>query len=304
MTRLTADDVGVVAASLSVLDRRLRRATGSDLLSLASMTARGPGTDGARTWTEGVEVVVVPVTAGAGTIPGFADAVASVCTHIGCRTHVSSRTDVAGLAFAAERGADLVLLADDERFIAFNLSTGSFVDNGLATGHVYAMALHAAARGLAGRPVLVCGLGPVGLAACATLVRLGAEVLVCDIDLVRVEVATRSFPVLPVLSAGSGLEAVDLVVDASPAPGLIDEEWVGGRSVVAAPGLPCGVTTRAAAALGHRLIHEPLALGVAAMVAQSCLGIWTDQGTRSVRSRRRVRVRPSGRTRGPSKGRV
>lgn len=303
MTRLTADDVGMVAASLPALDRRLRRATGFDLLTLALMTARGPGPGGPSTCPAGVEVAVVPVTAGAGTISGFAEAVASVCAHIGCRSRVSARSDVAGLAFAAERGAELVLLADDERFIALNLSSGSFVDNGLATGHAYAMALHGAARGVAGRPVLVIGLGPVGLAACATFARLGATVLVCDTDLVRVEVATRSLPVLPVLSVEIGLDEVDLVLDASPAPDLIGEDWVSERSVVVAPGLPKGVTPGAAAALGHRLIHESLALGVAAMVAQSCLGIWTDRGSRSSRRPRRARAQPAGHSRGPSGGR-
>ncbi|MHB1344803.1 MAG: 3-methylornithyl-N6-L-lysine dehydrogenase PylD, partial [Thermoleophilia bacterium] len=177
MTRLTADDVGPVAESLPALDRALRRATGADLLTLASMTACGPEPDDPSAYISGMEVEVVPVTAGAGTISGFAEAAAAVCAHIGCHSHVSTRSDVAGLAFAAERGAELVLLADDERFIAFNLFTGSFVDNGLATGHAYAMALYGAAGGVAGREVLVVGLGPVGLAACATLTRLGATVL-------------------------------------------------------------------------------------------------------------------------------
>ncbi|MHB8869551.1 MAG: 3-methylornithyl-N6-L-lysine dehydrogenase PylD [Thermoleophilia bacterium] len=302
MTRLTADDVGMVAESLPALDRALLRATGADLLTLALMTACGPEPDDPSAYMPGMEVEVVPITAGAGTISGFTEAVAAVCAHIGCHTHVSTRTDVAGLAFAAERGAELVLLADDERFIAFNLFTGSFVDNGLATGHAYAMALHGAAGGVAGREVLVIGLGPVGLAACATLARLGATVLVCDTDLVRVEVATRSLPVLPVPSVKIGLESVDLVLDASPAPALVRDEWVTARSVVAAPGLPSGVAAGAAAALGYRLIHEPLALGVAAMVVQSCLGIWTDCET-PPRRPRRVRFRPEVRTRGPFRSR-
>ncbi len=299
MTRLTVADVSQLAASLPALDRRLRRSTGFDLLTLALMTARGPVVDGAASRLAGLEVSVVPVTAGAGTIDGFADAVASTCRHIGCRSRVTAKADVAGLAFAAERGAELALLADDERFIALNLATGACVDNGLATGHAYAMALHGAARGVAGQPVLVIGLGPVGLAACATLTRLGATVLVCDTDLVRVEVAARSFSVLPVVSVEIGLEGVDLVLDASPAPDLIGEEWVSERSVVAAPGLPRGVTSAAAATLGHRLIHEPLALGVASMVAQSCLGIWTDQESRPARRPRRVRGRRARRSRGP-----
>lgn len=303
MTRLTADDVGSVATSLPTLDRDLRRATGSDLLGLALMTARGPGLDTDRDRLAGLNVAVVPVTAGMGAIGGFAEAVSAVCAHLGCRSRVTPATDVAGLAFAAERGTDLALLADDERFIALGLATGTCVDNGFATGHAYAMALQAAAKGVAGRPVLVIGLGPVGLAACATLTRLGATVLVCDIDLVRVEVAARSFPVLPVVSVEAGLREVDLVLDASPARDLIAERWVDADSVVAAPGLPCGATPEAAAALGRRLIHEPLALGVAAMVAQSCIGIWTDQGAPPRGRARKGRAWSGGHTRGPIGGR-
>lgn len=294
MTRLTPADVAPLAESLPGLDDRLRGSTGLGLLPLAVMTAVGPGVDASARLPVGVEATVIPVTAGAGTISGFAEAVAAICEHIGCRSRVAPKTDVAGLAFAAERGAGLVLLADDDRFIALDLSTGFCVDNGLATGHAYAMALHAAAQGVAGRSVLVIGLGAVGMAACATLVRLGADVLVCDTDLVRVEVAARSFPVLPVLSVELGLEGSELVLDASPAPDVIGAEWVTERSVVAAPGMPLGVTASAASALDGRLVHEPLALGVAAMIAQSCLGIWTDQESHPPRRGRRDPARPRG----------
>jgi hypothetical protein len=39
--------------------------------------------------------------------------------------------------------------------------------------------------------------------------------------------------------------------------------------VVSSPGLPPGVTAAAARALGERLVHEPLALGVAAMAVEA-----------------------------------
>ena len=59
------------------------------------------------------------------------------------------------------------------------------------------------------------------------------------------------------------------MLDATPTPGLIDAAWVGDDGIVCSPGLPPGVTAAAARALGERLVHEPLALGVAAMAVEA-----------------------------------
>ncbi len=115
------------------------------------------------------------------------------------------------------------------------------------------------------------GLGPVGRAAAARLVELGAEVLVCELDEARLAAVTGELPVTPVTLA-EGLSRSRFVLDATPAPDLIDADWVGADGVVSSPGLPPGVTAAAARALGERLVHEPLALGVAAMAVQALLG--------------------------------
>jgi hypothetical protein len=69
-----------------------------------------------------------------------------------------------------------------------------------------------------------------------------------------------------------GLARCRLVLDATPSPDLIDADWVRSDGIVSSPGLPPGVTPAAATALGDRLVHEPLALGVAAMAVQALLG--------------------------------
>ena len=76
---------------------------------------------------------------------------------------------------------------------------------------------------------------------------------------------------LPVtaVSLAAGLAGSRLVLDATPTPDLIDAGWVGADGVVSSPGLPPGVTAAAAQALGERLVHEPLALGVAAMAVEA-----------------------------------
>ncbi|GAB4260353.1 MAG: hypothetical protein Kow00122_17500 [Thermoleophilia bacterium] len=269
VTRLTERLVRRLVVDLPAVEETLVRASGLDIVSLACRAAGarpgGPPAAGRR-------ICVVPVTAGRGVIGGFTEAVAAVCRHIGCDATVAPHTDIAGLAYAAERGAEVVLAADDDRFVALNLRSGVCVDNGIATGEAYATALDAAAGGVEGRPVLVIGLGPVGMAGAVRLSQLGAQVLVTDLDAARVEVALHSLPVLVVASAQRALATCDLVLDASPAQDLISAGWVSPNSVVAAPGIPVGVTPEAAAALGDRLVHEPLALGVATMVVKACMG--------------------------------
>jgi pyrrolysine biosynthesis protein PylD len=276
MTRLTSDQVTPVPDSLPVIDAHLRRVTGVGLSEIAARTTRprwSLGLAGGEAADFGSLVVgVVPVTAGQGCIPGFVEAVAAVCRFVGSEVFVTPQTDIAGIAFAAERGARVVMAADDECFVALDAHKGGCVDNGVATGEAFAAVLAAASGDLAGRRVLVVGLGRVGMAAAAWMCEAGAVVMVVERDRARAEVAARSLPVVVVDSVEDGLVACDLVLHAAPEGGLIDIAWVTPCSYVAAPGIPLGVTEAAREALGDHLVHEPLALGVATMLAKVLSG--------------------------------
>ncbi len=50
---------------------------------------------------------------------------------------------------------------------------------------------------------------------------------------------------------------------------VIDADSVSAKTIVAAPGMPCGVTPQATAKLGQRLLHDPLQIGVACMLADA-----------------------------------
>jgi 3-methylornithyl-N6-L-lysine dehydrogenase len=274
VTRLVESDVRVLTAHLDEVEGALLRLSGCDFVTLAA-------------------VAVVPITSGEGVIAGFVDCVAAICARLGCRqSRVTEATDVAGFAEAFSGGDDLVFAADDRHFLAFDLSSRAVADDDPCTAHAYAAALDAAAArsgatgsgpsgapdgraadtdGVAGKPVLVLGLGPVGRAAAARLVVLGAEVLVCELDEARLAAVVAALPVVPVTLA-DGLSCSRLVLDATPTPDLIDDDWPAGDGIVCSPGLPPGVTAAAAQALGERLVHEPLALGVAVMAVQALTG--------------------------------
>ena len=295
MTRLIESDVRSLTAHLIKVEAALVRLTGCDFVALGAR-ACGVGEGVARDALANASVAVVPITTGEGLIPGFAECVAAICAHLGCHARVTVASDVAGFAETLRFGDDLVFAADDRKFLAFDFARRTVADDDPCTAWAYAAALDRAAGvagakavagaggmtgakgvacaaagesvvdadGVAGKPVLVIGLGPVGTAAAVRLVELGADVFVAELDKAHLERVAGELEITPV-SLVDGLARCRLVLDATPSADLIDADWVRGDGVVSSPGLPPGVTPAAATALGDRLVHEPLALGVAAM---------------------------------------
>jgi pyrrolysine biosynthesis protein PylD len=56
--------------------------------------------------------------------------------------------------------------------------------------------------------------------------------------------------------------------DASPAADIIRSEHIQPQTLIAAPGIPLGCTTEAYGLVKDRLIHDPLQIGVATMLAE------------------------------------
>ena len=262
MTRLIESDMRSLTAHLIEVEAALVRLTGCDFVALGAR-ACGVGEGVARDALANASVAVVPITTGEGLIPGFAECVAAICAHLGCHARVTVASDVAGFAETLRFGDDLVFAADDRKFLAFDFARRTVADDDPCTAWAYAAALDRAA-GVAGKPVLVIGLGPVGTAAAVRLVELGADVFVAELDKAHLERVAGELEITPV-SLVDGLARCRLVLDATPSADLIDADWVRGDGVDSSPGLPPGVTPAAATALGDRLVHEPLALGVAAM---------------------------------------
>jgi pyrrolysine biosynthesis protein PylD len=63
-----------------------------------------------------------------------------------------------------------------------------------------------------------------------------------------------------------------LIVDASPAAGIIKERHIKPDTAIAAPGLPLGLCPGALVSIGDRLIHDPLQIGVATMLVLAIRG--------------------------------
>jgi pyrrolysine biosynthesis protein PylD len=277
MTRLQAQDMATIARDLGAYDRDLRARTGLTLRGLACVAA-GVEEHRFACCSQNSRSAVVPLTCGEGTITGFAESVQRILLHLGLPATVTAEPDAAGFAAAYADHSDVVFLADDQRFVAINTRSRGVVDNADATGAGFAWGLARMAGQLEERPVLVLGCGPVGRSAARTVLRMGGRVSLCDIvpeasgQAARwlSESAPGRISVEPDLE--SALARHRLIIDATPAGDFINAAHIHSDTLISAPGVPLGLTARAAEKISNRLLHDRLEIGVATMAASALKG--------------------------------
>ena len=218
-------------------------------------------------------VAVVPITAGGGVVENFSEAVRGILAYLDVNVFKTRESDVAGVAEGVERGADIVFFADDNRFVALNLPLRKVTDNAEATARGYVTALEAMAGGLSQRGVLVVGgAGQVGWNAVLALESKGAKVAACDIDQQRMDSLAKGHEVIVERNLEEAVSRYTVFFDASPAADIIEAKYIKPETLVAAPGMPLGLTDEAYSLVKQRLIHDVLEIGVAAMfVHASCI---------------------------------
>ncbi len=269
MTRLISDQIRTIPEKLETYDEELKTKTG---LKLGELAAQAAGIIAKQIEPQRVTVAVIPVTAGLGTIEGFSEAIRAIAIHLGFRAFITASTDVGGLAEAYESGADLAILADDYVYVAINLNTRRVAGNDEATALGYTMALAKMAGGLNGKEVLLIGAGPVGSKAAGALIETGAKLIVLDLDKQReaglAEVIEKKYGrrVAFGLELEEALQRKPLIFDASTGEGFITASMISENTIVAAPGLPSGLTSEAQKKVAARLVHDPLQIGTAVML--------------------------------------
>jgi pyrrolysine biosynthesis protein PylD len=274
VTRLITADISDIAANLQNYDRELVARTGYSLSGIACCAAEIDEAQ-IKNLLPSIRVAVIPISSGEGIISGFCEAVLSILLHLGADAFVTRTTDVAGIAESFKKKADIVMLADDERFVALHIRSRSVADNAVCTGYAFATGLSLMAGSLRGREVLVIGCGPVGRSAALTLNRMGVRVSVYD---VQVEPAMQLINVIgqdpdskiqTVKKLEPALQRHRFIIDASPARNIIHAHHVTPDTYISAPGFPCGLDAGAKARLSDRYLHDPLQLGVATMLASA-----------------------------------
>ena len=271
MTRLKENDVESISTTLVGYNEDLLRMTGCSLREIA-VQASGKETD--YLFKRNPLVAVIPMTCGEGIIEGFVESVASIISYLGSKTVITKISDAGGVAEAIQLGAEILFMADDDRFVAINIKTGKVSDNGEATGKGYVAGLERMCQGLNGKNVLLLGAGPVGNSAAIALVRYGAQVTVFDVNIsasqrLKEAIEESGYNVQVETDLESALTGHQIFVDACPAENVIQLRHISQATRIAAPGIPLGVPElEGKQLLTDRLLHDPLQIGVATMLLE------------------------------------
>ena len=274
MTRLKSTDVIDIGTGLQEYDAMLRARTGGTLLEIACHAHKvdSKSLSGRIAVTS---IGIIPMTCGQGLICGFAEAVGRITAHMGFNTFITEHTDAAGMAEAFEKKAGIIMLADDNRFVALNIKKYKVIDNAVATARGFAAGLDMMTGGVAGKKCLVIGCGPVGQHAAAALLNFGAVVSVYDRDRQRSVAVHKAIhhqydvrmTVEESLESAFGNHRI--LFDATNSAGVIKEKNIMPDTFIAAPGMPLGLSDAARAGIGGRLLHDPLQTGVACMAVKA-----------------------------------
>lgn len=263
MTRLTPKMIEDVPNHVPDRDKELKKTLGIGLRELALSSL---GLDKKMDISK-MTIGIVPVTSGKGVTQGFSLSVCAIVEHIGFHAFVTTECDVAGLAEATKRGADIVMMADDKEFIALNLKERRFADNTLSTALAYFTALKMAMNGVKGKEALVIGVGRIGTQLVNMLSREGAKVTIVDKDEKRTAAIKKAFPdVIVAENVEKAVKNASAFINASPA--RIPGEWVREGAIVSSPGMPYSFDSEGEKRMG-KLIHDPLQTGVAVMAVWS-----------------------------------
>lgn len=274
MTRLRESDINLIVWQMKEYNEELVRKTGHTLSDIAAHAVGMHCTD----VHDPGPIAVLPMTCGQGVISGFSETVAGILRFLGMSTFVPSSADAKGFAEALERRAEIVFMADDDRFIAAHLKTGRLSDNSVATGKGYVAALDYMTGGLEDRSVLILGAGPVGRSAAFSILDFGGKIHIYDKEYkVSENLAQDVFSqsgqsVLIEGDLDSALKSHRAILVACPEAGFITESHLYSDSFVAAPGVPLGIHSEALDQISSRLVHDPLQLGVATMLYEILRG--------------------------------
>lgn len=271
MTRLTSDDLWIPDKGWQEYDHRMQELLGVNLTALAARALQAD-VDEAVQALGASSVAAVPISSGEGIITGFAEALADIARHMGCRSFVTL-PDQAGFAEARDKKAAIRIWADDDNFFTERQTSDVRAENGRATGIGFAAALDLLCAGVSEKRVLVLGCGPVGSAAAKALAQKKARLWLCDTQTDKAHELAQSLrhecgctaEALAPKAVEEQAASLDAVFDAAP---YAAQGYALPKNIpVSAPAVPCLWPH------SKRIWHDPLQTGTAVMLLAAALNM-------------------------------
>ncbi len=263
MTRLITEWISDIQDKAKEKEAILKEKTGLDFVALAAKASGWSVADMERA-AQQIKIGVVPVTAGQGMIASFPEAVAAVTSAMGFRSFVTECFDVSGIFEAHKREADIIFMADDDRYISFNLNKKKMADNNFATAAGYLTALEEAQGPLIGKEVLLLGFGVLGQEFLKRLRKKGISVTGFDTDENRLK--AMGWSGASILEKNEDMQRFKVVIDATNQGGWIRKGMLHPEAWIASPGIPLSLDDETYPEYEKRIIHDYLEIGTAAML--------------------------------------
>ncbi|AKB20145.1 MULTISPECIES: 3-methylornithyl-N6-L-lysine dehydrogenase PylD [unclassified Methanosarcina] len=255
MALLTPEDLENINRQLHEADSAVRRVTGLDI--------KGVCKDFYGTTPCCEKIGIVPVTSGNGIIGNFSESLHAITEYFGFDSFVTDIPDVSGYYEAVRNGAQIILMADDNTFLAHNLKNGKIANNQPCTGIIYA---EIASRYLKAdsKDVLAVGLGKVGFPGVAHFVHKGFRVYGYDADSTILEKTASSLGITPF--DPNNPRKFSIIFEATPCADTVPESVISENCVISTPGIPCAISNELQKKYGVELVMEPLGIGTASML--------------------------------------
>lgn len=263
MTRLITEWIQDLENNVEKNEAYLMNHTGIGYFDIAANTAQKSSSE-LQHAIKNLTVAVVPITAGLGVIQTFCQSVMAILNHMQVKSFVTRNTDVDGIHEAYMRNADIVYLADDNRFIAINLNTRKLADNNLATAMGYVNVLENMNGSLKGQEVLLLGYGIVGQEIFRCLKQKGAHIAVYDKDVKKLMLLKKYH--IRLLDSALEIKNYRLLIDATSEGAWLNQDMLHENAIMAALGVPLSLTAEAISKLNGSIVHDYLEIGVAAML--------------------------------------
>lgn len=255
MALLTPEDLKNINKQLQEADSAVRRVTGLDIKGVCEAFY------GTTPCCE--KVGIVPITSGNGIIGNFSASLHAITQYFGFDSFVTGMPDVSGYYEAVRNKAEIILMADDNTFVAHNLKNGKIANNQLCTGTIYA---EIASRHLKtdSKDVLVIGLGKVGFPGAAHFVHSGFNVYGYDADKSVLEKTVSNLGITPF--DPDKPRKFSIIFEATPCANTISEAVLSENCVISTPGIPCAISSELRKKYAVELVMEPLGIGTASML--------------------------------------
>lgn len=266
MTRLKTEWITYMLDGMALYNRQLEEKTGFDLAGLMQETF-GMSDEALAAARKSKKVAVVPITQGEGIIGSFSESVAAIVASMGFQADVMPHTDVDGIYDASCGGYDVLFFADDARYLALQIKTGSYADNNYATALGFIKVLQAMmkkhGKDLCKERILQIGYGIVGKEAAKLLRGMGVSFDLYDKD------ASAVADVLEhTVSGQEDIRKYAYILDFTNEGDWLKKADLAESVLYASPGVPYSMDQEAAACFEETAVHDNLEIGTAIMLGQ------------------------------------